>query len=462
MPHRLVALSFLLVALSAGQKASSADASKAYDLTSAAKQGDVVHVVASMTVGGELLAADDEAKETKLPMSVVADLDYDERLLDWSPYAEKPARSLRHYRTAKATLKTEEIGVDRELAKEDRLLVVDVAADGSSAVNGLEQTLTRDEFDLVNVIGNTLLLERLLPGRSLKESDGWDHDAATIGALVGMDNVSVCEVRSVVTGMENRQVQIRLAGVVHGTVDGAASEMDLRGAYLFHLDDGRISKFNMAIKESRKPGEVSPGLDVVAKLSLVITPLSAIDQADAFDAADVAAARALEPSQLRKLRVESPSRGYRFMHDKAWFVTAEQREAMSLRLMAAGELLGHCNVSTLPARPAGKPMTLQQFEQNVVKSLGDNAGEVKAATEWANAAGHQCLGVIVAGTVDEVPMLWRYYFIADEGKRPTTVAVTVEQSAEERFSDADRSIVDSIVLLDAPAGTAAKPGALKK
>ncbi len=439
-----------------------AAAGPAYDLTTGAKSGDVIHVEATMEVGGDLFAADAEGKEDKLATSVVAKLDYDERLLDWSPYAEKPARALRHYHNAKATLKTDELGVDRQLAKEDRLIVVDVAADGSSALNGLESTLTRDEFDLVNVIGDTVLLERLLPGRSLKESEGWDHDPQTIGGLVGMDNVAVCEVRSVVTGMENRQVQIRLAGVIHGTVDGATSEMDLRGAYLFHLDERRITKFNMAIKEVRKAGPVSPGLDVVAKLSLVMTPLSSIDQADAFETAQINAAKAKQPAELRRLRVESANRGYRFMHDKAWFLTAEQREALSLRLMVAGELLGHCNVSTLPARPADKPMTLQQFEDNVVKSLGDKLGEVKAATEWANAAGHQCLGVVAVGTVDEVPMQWRYYFIADAGKRPTTVAVTVEQSAEERFADADRAIIDTLVLLDGPATTAAKPIAVKK
>ena len=28
------------------------------------------------------------------------------------------------------------------------------------------------------------------------------------------------------------------------------------------------------------------------------------------------------------------------MHDKAWFLTAEQREAMSLRLMVAGRIAG--------------------------------------------------------------------------------------------------------------------------
>lgn len=435
---------------------------KAYDLTTGVKAGDVIHVDAKMEVGGDLLAKDAEGNEAKLATSVVADLSYDERLINWSYYAEKPARSLRNYFTAKATLKTDELGADRELAKDDRVIVVDVAADGSSALNGLEQTLTRDEFDLVNVIGNSLLIERLLPNRSLKESEGWDHDAQTIGGLVGMDNVAVCEVRSVVTGMENRQVQIRLAGVIHGTVDGAASEMDLRGAYLFHLDERRITKFNMAIKEVRKAGEVSPGLDVVAKLSLVMTPLSKTNQADAFDTAQIDAAKAKAPADLRRLRLESANRGYRFMHDKAWFLTAEQREALSLRLMVAGELLGHCNITTLPARPADKPMTLQQFEDNVVKSLGDKLGEVKAANEWANASGHQCLGIVAVGTVDEVPMQWRYYFISDEGKRPTTVAVTVEQSAEERFADADRAIIDTLVLLETPASTASKPGAEKK
>ena len=208
---------------------------------------------------------------------------------------------------------------------------------------------------------------------------------------------------------------------------------------------------------------MSPGLDVVAKLSLVRdAAVGRSIRPRRSTRLTINAAQAKLPDELRQLRVESPARGYRFRHDKAWFVTAEQREPMSLRLMDAGELLAHCNVSTPPPRPADKPMTLQQFEDEVVKSLGDKLGEVEAATEWTNAAGHQCLGVFADGTVDEVPMQWRYYFIGDAGKRPTTVAVTVEQSAEERFADADRAIIDSLVLLDAPASTAAKPLAVKK
>jgi hypothetical protein len=256
--------------------------------------------------------------------------------------------------------------------------------------------------------------------------------------------------------MENRQVQIRLAGTVHGTIEGASTEIDLRGAYLFHLDEARITKLNLAVKEVRKPGEVTPGLDVVAKLSLVVTPL-AKKAARPFDEELVEKARLLTGPDLSELHLEVPMRGYRFRYDSAWYVTGEQREQMSLRRLERGDFIAHCNVTTLPARPADKPMTLQEFEANVTKTLGDKLDEVTAATEWANEAGHQCLGVIATGSVEEVPMQWRYYMVAAEGKRPAAVSVTVEQSLLPRFGDADRAIIESMVLIDGPAETAAKP-----
>jgi hypothetical protein len=130
---------------------------------------------------------------------------------------------------------------------------------------------------------------------------------------------------------------------------------------------------------------------------------------------------------------------------------------MSLRRLERGDFIAHCNISTLPARPANKPMTLQEFEANVVKSLGDKMEKVEAATEWANEAGHQCLGVIATGTIEDVPMQWRYYMVAAEGKRPATISVTAERELLERFNDADRAIIESMVLVDDPTATAAKP-----
>jgi hypothetical protein len=136
---------------------------------------------------------------------------------------------------------------------------------------------------------------------------------------------------------------------------------------------------------------------------------------------------------------------------------------MSLKLLRQGDPVAHCNVTTLPARPDDKPTTLQQFEADVCKSLGDKLGRVEAATEWANAAGHQCLGVIATGEVEGVPVEWRHYLVAADGLRQATVSVTVEQTMLEKFGDADKSIIDSMVLLAGPTvQTAVKPAAAVK
>ncbi len=443
-----------VVALSAGASvAAAAEASRAFDLTARAKPGDVAEVTTTLEVGGELLVPKEAGGVTNLPLSVVARLDFTEQLVVWLTNPATAARSVRQYISAEATIKTNETSVQRDLPAERRTVVAELS-DAGFAMRGLDAPLSRDEFDLIDVVGNTLALDRLLPGKSLREGEGWDHDAAAIGALLGMDHIAVCDVRSVLTGEENRQVQIRMAGTVHGTVDGAATEMELRAAYLYHLDRGRVTRINLAVKERRKAGEVSPGLDVVAKVAVVTAPVAAT-RLPAFDGQALESAAALSRAELRELAVDSPSRGYRFRHDLGWFVTAEHRELMSLRLLDEGEFMAHCNVSTAPPRPADKPLSLPDFEREVVKALGNKVEKVDAANEWTTPAGNRCLGVFVNGLVDDVAVQWRYYNLSSTGMPQATVSVTVEQAALERFADADRVLVDSLELMPMPTKTAA-------
>jgi hypothetical protein len=269
-----------------------------------------------------------------------------------------------------------------------------------------------------------------------------------------MDRVAMCDVRSVVTGEENRQVKIRMGGTVHGTVDGAAAEMELRAAYLYDLSAGRITKLNLAIKQRSKPTTLTAGLDVVAKLSVVVKP--AHDKPAPFDDAQIAKATAMAQPELRQLLEESPQRGYRFHYGSSWIVmSAEEREFMSLRLLNEGDLIAHCNIATRPPKAEGKPTSLAVFEAEVCKSLGDRLKKVEAATEWTTAAGHRCLGVIASGTLDEVPVEWRHYLISAEHLPQAAISVSVDQSLLERFADADRPIVDSLELLPSPVSTAA-------
>ncbi len=404
-------------------------------------------VAVELEVGGETLTQE-ETEVQRLPVSVAGKLLYHERFIQWSPDPKQVTRSVRHYESA--TIKVEEEGTEQRLPEGAKAIVAEIR-DGHAAVNGMDHPLTRDQLDLINLPGNSLAIDRLLPGREMSEGDDWDHDAASIGALLGMDHVAVCEVRSVVTGESHQQVQIRLAGTVHGTIDGAPTEMQLRGAYLFHLQEKRIAKFNLAIQENRTANEVVPGWDIVAQVKLKISPAS---KENALSGDMIAGARDTSRPLARDYLYEDKKLGFRFLHDLSWYITAEEHDVLSLRCLQNGDWTAHCNISTLPVRSAGRQTTLEQFEREVRQSLDEHLESVKTSRQWTTPQGHTCLGVIALGKVEGVPVEWRYYLVASDNLPRMTIAVTINQSLVEQFDDADRQIIASMELAPLPTKTA--------
>lgn len=422
-----------------------------YDLTPQLRAGDVTAVKVRLEVGGDTFLKDDP-DNPKLPLSVSAELRYLEKVLAWGNQINQPTRALRVYDSATAKIQKGEGGHVEELTRTQRKVVAETS-DGETGFAGVESPLTRTEFDLVNVVGNSLVLNRLLPSRKMTEGESWKHDSAVIGALLDMDNVALCEVTSVVTGCVKQQVQIRLAGTVHGTKDGAPTEIQLRAAYLFHQKYERITKFNLAIKENRTASQIVPGLDVVAKVSVTISPAKKRITADTTsELADTT------KELLHELSYDAKERGYRFRHSNSWFVVAEQSDRVSLALLQNGNRTAHCSLTTLPARSAGRETSLEEFEGDVREMLGDHLTSITAATNWTTRQGHDCLGVVAHGEIEGVAIEWRYYLISSPGKPRVSLSVTVEQSQLELFADADRQIVDSLELVDVPSKSTASKG----
>ncbi len=404
----------------------------------------------SLEAGGNFISTE-EGQTVSQPMNVAAQFAYHERMVAWSADSKAVARSVRQYDTASATIKYTDHQLQPTLPENTGPIVAEIRG-GYLALNSVGGNLNRKQFDLVNVSGDSLALDRLLPGKEVAEGENWSHDTATIAPLLGMDHVAVCEVSSVVTGESQKQVQIRMAGTVHGTIDGAPTEIELRGAYLFHQGQKRITKFNLAIKENRSAGEVVPGLDTVAQLRITLQPASKrhrIDDRLVNQVSDLA-----KPVS-HGLLFESEKFGFRLLHDVAWYITGEQSDLVSFRHLQEGRLTAHCNISSLPARSEGRATTLEEFERDVRASIGDNLKKVTASREWTTAQQNSCLGVVATGEVEGVAVQWRYYLIASPNKPRVSLAVTVEDSLAETFADADRQLVDGLVLgTDTPLETA--------
>ena len=57
--------------------------------------------------------------------------------------------------------------------------------------------------------------------------------------------------------------------------------------------------------------------------------------------------RADRRAQLNLL-YDSPKLGFRVEHDRQWFITSQQREAVTLRRVDRGDMVAQCTLSALP------------------------------------------------------------------------------------------------------------------
>jgi hypothetical protein len=419
------------------------------DLTPRIQPGTITRVSVELEAGGSTLVRTENietptaGKEQRLPMSVSAKMDYTERTTsaDSPLFNGTSGIAIRHYDVAEAVIKVDQSGAEPRLPDDRRLIVVENAGarPGMYCPHG---SLTREQLDLVDTVGNSCIIDELLPEKPVADGETWTSAPTAMAALLTLDSVAVCEVQSVLEEFNVSFAKVRLAGVVHGTADGAATEQDVRGVYLFDRRLRRITRLNLAVREQRSIGNATPGLDAVAKVQIKIEPA----QSAAHLSDD--ALTAIHPKQRapRDLAYESPAMGFRIHYDRNWFITAKQRESVTLRRIDGSDLAAQCTLTMLAPKSAGRQTTLEQFQKDVVYSLGKGFGELVSTRQWQNSHSHYCYEVVARGHVDEVPVEWHYYLVAREAGHRISAAVTIEAPMVDRVAAIDRQLIQALEL----------------
>lgn len=423
------------------------------DLTASPRAGATTQVRVHYEAGGDLTLPSREGDQ-EVPLSVVADLAYHERWLEPTANAADQAQrrqTLRHYDTAQATIKIDKGGLDVSLPANRRLILA--AADRAATLLASPSgPLLREQLDLIDVPAGTHVLDRLVPGGTRKVGDKWKHDAETAQVLLGIEEVTVCELESVLIGIDRGYAQIRLAGTVHGKTDGAAAELEIKAGYLFESRTGRVTRLNLAFAEQRKAGPIGPAVDVIGKLTLEVDSVTEPDELADQKQAPLSTA---ELDRLALLVLEEESSGVRLLHDRRWHVTSQERERIVLRRLDGGQLIAQCNLTIRPERQAGRQPTLAEFEKDVRFSLGNRLESLVTTGEWTNDAGLRCHRVVAQGKVDDLPMQWHYYLASPPAGRSVAFAFSVEPQFVEQLGDADRALVESVRL--SPSGEGGLP-----
>jgi hypothetical protein len=437
------------------------------DLTPGNETGQLAHVSIQLEAGGHNLVRpqqqqtqqDDKAatNEQRQPISVAAKLAYDEKRLAASTADTTPGTPLavRYYDQAEAVIKVNETGRTPKLADDKRTIIVEQSQQRPMAYCP-DGPLSREQLDLVDVVGDSICINRLLPKQPVAEGESWASDATVMGPLLTIDTVAVCEVQCILDEFNDNYAKVRLSGDVHATADGAATQQEVRGVYLFDRKLHRVTRLNLAVREKRSIGGATPGIDAVAKVQVKIDPIeTSAHLTDELIAKSTNAAR----TPLRDLLFESPTLGFRVKHDRQWYVTAERREAVTFRRVDGSDLVAQCTVTALPPKSAGRQTSLEQFQKDITFSLGKNFGELVSSSQFQNTAGLFCYEVVARGLVEELPVEWHYYLLAPESGNRVSAAVTIEKPMLERVASADRDLVESLQLFPATpaAQTAAEP-----
>ncbi|HEX3871442.1 MAG TPA: hypothetical protein VHV77_13445 [Pirellulales bacterium] len=416
--------------------ASVCQAAETYEFRSQAKPGTTAHVDLLLEVGGDLKLTE-KGNVRALPMSVVAKMQYDERLAELSADG---ATSMRLYSTAEATIKLDKGKALKPKLRTDRKAVAVRFAEKHATLVSPAGPLSRDELELIDIPGNTLLVERLLPVEPVAEGQTWTHSEAVMTALLGLDAISQNDVTSVLKEVDAHAARFEMSGTVLGAIDGISATLQLKGRYKFDRHEGRITWFAILIEEKRSIGHVAPGADVVARLQMTIAPTKGPAELAEADVSQLN--EAFNPSN-EVLEHATIDGRFRFFYDRRWHIMDETPEAVALRMVDRGDLVAQCNVSLLASVEPQRLPTLAQFQDDIRKSLDKHFTRFLKATEGTTADGYTVYRTVVEGTASDLPIVWNYYHVADAHGQHAVFAFTLEQDMSERFASVDQAMIGS-------------------
>lgn len=383
------------------------------------------------------------AKPVTHAIRLDASFDFQERRLSPAGRDEAAWRAFRVYDAARSSVRVGERTTLPELRPERRRLVVRADRAGLLPYSP-DGPLTSQEVELLPSLGDPLLLAALLPSREVVIGETWNPEPWVCPAIAGTEvsfNSSVtCRLERVEAGIAT----ISLEGTVSGAAKGATSETTLSGTLQFDLERKAVVAAKITQAEKRSVGPVAPGMTLNLTAELQKSP------SKSSIPADLVASIPLEPN-VESLRIEHPLLfGAKLVCDRDWTAFQSSSRLLVLRLLDHGGIVAQCNVAPGPKVAAGERTPERQFQEDVVKALGDKLSKIVSAEEVLGPSQKRIYRVTAVGTSEGTEMVWRYYLVSAPDGSQAAFAFTAEASQLARLADRDLALVNSLEFLAPP------------
>lgn len=446
-----------------------------------------VQVSVRLDVTGELVAAASrDAAAIREPVEMAARFDFVETgVPSAAPGADETPAGTGHlvahrwYRDATASLRVGASTTTIVLAADARRLLM--ARRGTTPLPYLANGfLSGEEFDLLDTPFDSLLLEGLLPSAPMEVGESWEIPGDLAAGLLSIDTVESGVIEARIAEIADGHAVVGISGIIDGAVDGVPTHLTVEGSLTIpatsvaadadttgslparHELHGRVTRVSVMLRERREASHVAPGFEIEARLLVDRMPVDQSVKAPVEGEAVVGTHATADPvrsldqpgSPQRRQGVGGPERVWyrepsgRFdlVHDTRWRRVEDGPNGLVMRLIDRGALLGQCSITTLPQAPAATRPTRVDLERDVERSLAGQVARVEAGEETDREDGLRVVRIASEGTAGQLPFRWIHYVLAAEDGSRASVTFMFEASLQQRFADADRSLIEGLRL----------------
>ena len=401
-------------------------------------------VTARLNVRGRVLAPVGVDRVVPLPLQATARLSWQSRRL--APVGEfhDSLRAVRQFVSADSAVSVDRRTTESSLSASRRTIVTEGTPSGLRHYS-LDGPLTGDEVELLSLPADPLSLIAILPLGQVPHDHTWPPGSWTLPLVPGLNAVT----RGTLKGRLARVTDTTAEAIVEGTADGAAggasSKVTFHATLVFDHRRGFLKQARITIEEHRQAGPVSPGLEVVAEVTIERQPVT--DNIKLPPDVVKKCPRRPLAAQLQ-LSLETPGHG-RLLHDRNWHIFHQTPDVAILRRLENGRLVAQCNLSKAPSVVPGKMTGREEFLRDVKGALGPRFREL-VSVEPLRRGDSRSQGrgwrITATGIDHGLAMHWFYYLCTHPSGRQLSLVFAVESQQLKTWRQRDRDIVSKLEI----------------
>lgn len=313
--------------------------------------------------------------------------------------------------------------------------------------------LTHEEVELLRTPVASCAIDSLVPSKSLRAGEKVEIPARTLASVFNLTAIAASDVQIQWVTSDVSDAKLRMRGKIDGSVAGVPTQLHVLGKLTLDLKSQVVTWAAIALHETREIGNAEPGFDVTATIRMIRKPLTQSERLPTV-AAKVDFDQA-PPRDRLLMDIGSDHVGVTALMDRRWRIMKDAPGEAIMRMIENDRSIAQLNLRPLPRLGEGEQWTLEAFELDVRRKLGDRFGEILQSQEAITDSGLRMLRVVATGQVQGVPIQWIMMHFSDDDQHRVVATLTMDGKSVPQLDGSDVQLAASLQLT-APQGHVAR------